>query len=151
MKGKPERRSVDLGSYPDLVVIYLGFRVRTPRGLIGLFRIGRGLGAILKAGPEGLLTHDYLLFGPLHIGFRQYWRDLQCLEHFTQSAPHKGWWADFLKDSGGAGFWHETYRSQGGMEAIYIDMPKTGFAKFAPPRNPEGPFMSARQRLSPAA
>ena len=31
-------------------------------------------------------------------------------------------WQQFLKDSGGTGFWHETYFMGGGVEAIYDDM-----------------------------
>jgi hypothetical protein len=47
---------------------------------------------------------------------------------------------DFLRDSRGAGFWHETYSRQG-MEADYIDMPEpAGFDRFAPERQPTGPF-----------
>lgn len=38
---KIERQTVDLSSYPDLVVIYLGMRVRTWRGLRTLFEFGR--------------------------------------------------------------------------------------------------------------
>ena len=49
--------------------------------------------------------------------------------------------------AGGGGFWHETYRLRGGMEAIYLDMPGLGFGRFAPPLAPDGPFLSARQRI----
>jgi hypothetical protein len=42
-----------------------------------------------------------------------------------------------LRDSGGTGFWHETYFMRGGMEAIYDDMPRpVGFLNFAPCRLP---------------
>ncbi len=68
----------------------------------------------------------------------------------TQGAPHSLWWRDFLRGNSGAGFWHETYRLRGGMEAICVDMPRpTGFGLFAAARQPQGPFMSARQRLAP--
>jgi len=40
---------------------------------------------------------------------------------------------DFLRDSGGTGFWHETYYMRGGMEAVYDDMKMpVGFLRFAP-------------------
>ena len=32
------------------------------------------------------------------------------------------WWRDYLRDRAGTGFWHETYFSRGGVEAIYDDM-----------------------------
>ncbi|HUZ63482.1 MAG TPA: DUF4188 domain-containing protein [Acetobacteraceae bacterium] len=145
------RRSVDLSAYPDLVVIYLGFRLRGPRGVWSALRIGRGGRPMLASRPEGLLAHETIFFGLAHFGFRQYWRDLECLERFTRSEPHRGWWTGFLKDQGGAGFWHETYTARGGMEAIYVNMPASvGFAAFAPPRQPQGPYMSARGRIAAA-
>ena len=64
------------------------------------------------------------------------------------TAPHSLWWRDFLKDTQGAGFWHEAYSAKGGVEAVYLGMPeRTGLACFAPIRNPVGPFMSSRDRL----
>jgi pimeloyl-ACP methyl ester carboxylesterase len=38
---------------------------------------------------------------------RQYWRDFDSLERWARSLPHKAWWQEFLRDSGGTGFWHE--------------------------------------------
>ena len=146
------RQSVDLSAWPDLVVIYLGFRVTRLRGLLTLAGLGRGVGAIARAKPDGLLAHETVLFGLGHIGMRQYWRDLASLEAFTRSEPHRTWWREFLKDRGGAGFWHETYRKAGGMEAIYVDMPRLiGFGGFAPALRPQGAFLAARERLAHGA
>ena len=51
----------------------------------------------------------------------------------TRSDPHREWWKHFLRDSGGTGFWHETYLMQGGIEAIYDDVPQPiGMMHFAP-------------------
>jgi hypothetical protein len=147
-----QRHSVDLRDYPDMVVIILGFRVRRLRGLAALLGVGRGLATIRKDRPDGLLADEQFLFGLTHIGIRQYWRDMESLEAFTKSEPHAHWWRSFLKDSGGTGFWHESYRARGGMEAIYIDMPgPVGFGRFAPPLKPVGPFLSARGRMGQAA
>ena len=63
---------------------------------------------------------------------RQYWRDFDSLERWARSVPHRRWWQQFLRDRGGTGFWHETYFRGGQMESVYIDMPGTGLAKFAP-------------------
>ena len=50
-------------------------------------------------------------------------------------------------DSGGTGFWHETYFMSGGMEAVYDDMVKdVGLLRFAPVRPAQGPMFSARTR-----
>ena len=141
-----KRVSVDLSAYPDLVVIYLGIRVNRWRGLLAMFGIGPDLGEIVRHKPDGLLAHENVVYGLNHFGMRQYWCDLDSLERFTRSTPHKTWWRDFLKDGRGVGFWHETYRRNGGMEAIYLDMPPTGLALFAPPLAPVGPFMTARAR-----
>jgi hypothetical protein len=143
----PVRQSVDLSGYPDMIVIYLGFRVSGLRGLRNLMKIGRGFRYLQAHPPEGQLASDTFLFGLRHFGIRQYWRDLESLEAFTRSDPHAGWWRDFGKNAQGAGFWHETYRASGGFEAVYLNMPPTGFGRFAPPRTPVGPFMTARQRL----
>ncbi len=142
-----DRSSVDLSGYPDLVVIYLGYRATSLRALRGMLRIGRGLSDVKRNPPPGLLAHEGLLFGPLHFGFRQYWRDMESLEAFTRAAAHAGWWRDFARDPSGGGIWHESYRIRGGMEAIYSGVPGIGFARFAPERRPLGAFKSARQRL----
>lgn len=139
---------VDLSAYPDLVVVYLGFRVSTWRGLLSVLGIGRKLEVIHRDKPDGLLAHEPVLYGLRHIGMRQYWRDFESLERFTRSEPHKTWWREFSKDPKGSGFWHEAYRKAGGMEAIYLGMPKIGFAAFAPERRPDGPFASSRGRLA---
>lgn len=80
---------------------------------------------------------------------RQYWRDLEALEEFTRSGPHKIWWQEFSRDPKGSGFWHEAYRKQGGMEALYMNMPHpTGLLAFAPALQPKGPYRTSRERLA---
>lgn len=150
MKTSVARATVDLSGHPDLIVIYLGMRVHALRGLAALFGIGPNLRAIERDKPDGLLAHESVWFGLRHIGFRQYWCDLESLESFTRSAPHRDWWREFLKRDAGAGFWHETYRLKGGMEAIYLNMPPIGFAAFAPEASPTGGRATARDRLSHA-
>jgi hypothetical protein len=78
---------------------------------------------------------------------RQYWRDFESLERWARSLPHKEWWQSFLRDRGGAGFWHEAYFRNGEMESIYIDMPPFGFTKFAATSPARGSLFSARRRL----
>ena len=146
-----ERVSVDLSGMPDLVVIYLGYRVKSIRALPQLLRIGRGLGEMLQSMPDGLLAHETMSYSLLHRGFRQYWRDFASMEAFTKAPTHMGWWREFARHPQYGGIWHETYRLQGGMEAIYSGMPKIGFAQFAPPLDPVAAFRSARQRLRAGA
>ena len=144
-----ERRTVDLTAYPDLVVVYLGMRVRRPRGVLRLFGLGPQIQKSWKARPAGLLLHEDIIWSlfPLHAGMRQYWRDLDSLERWTRSEPHRQWWQQFLKDSGGTGFWHEAYFMHGGIDAIYDDMARpTGIARFAPARPARGAMFSARHR-----
>ena len=145
-----ERRTVDLSAYPDLVVIYLGMRVNAFTGLKTLAGMGPQIAKSAAAQPDGLLLHENLLFSlfPPHLGMRQYWRDFESLERWTRSEPHRQWWKNFLRDSGGTGFWHETYSLRGGIEAIYDDLAKpVGMMKFAPLTAARGGIFSARQRL----
>jgi Monooxygenase af470-like len=145
-----DRQTVDLSGYPDLVVIYLGMRVRSPKGIGKLMRTGRQIRAGVAQEPDGLLLHENLLFSlvPPHAGMRQYWRDLDSLERWTRELPHQQWWRDFLRDSAGTGFWHETYFIRGGMEAIYDDVDRPlGLAAFAPRQKARGGMFSARSRL----
>lgn len=143
------RTTVDLAAHPDLVVIYLGMRVRTLRGLRTLHMIGKEIRRAVAARPDGLLRHEMLWYSllPPHAGMRQYWRDFDALERWARSLPHKEWWGTFLRDSGGTGFWHEAYFLRGGMEAIYDDMPeRLGLLAFAQALPARGAMFSARLR-----
>jgi Domain of unknown function (DUF4188) len=145
----PNRTTADLSSYPDLVVIYLGMRVNSPRGLKTLISFGPKIRKSVQARPDGLLLHENLLLSliPPHAGMRQYWRDFDSLERWARSLPHQQWWQQFLRDRGGTGFWHETHFRGGQIESVYIDMPPTGLAKFAPVIPARGSLFSARRRL----
>jgi Domain of unknown function (DUF4188) len=144
-----DRRTVDLSQYPDLVVIYLGMRVRRLRGVGRLFELGPQIDKSWKVKPDGLLLHESVIWSlfPLHAGMRQYWRDLDSLERWTRSEPHREWWLQFARDTGGTGFWHEAYFMRGGIDAIYDDLGKpTGLGAFAPTRAARGRMFSARHR-----
>ncbi|HUN99337.1 MAG TPA: DUF4188 domain-containing protein [Bradyrhizobium sp.] len=144
---RPKRETVDLSEYPDLVVIYLGMRVNAVTGFKTLLGFGSKISKAVAARPEGLLLHEFLLFSLRHLGMRQYWRDFESLESWSRSEPHREWWQSFLRDSGGTGFWHETYLRRGGMEAVYVDMlSPTGMGRFAPLQPARGAMFSARTR-----
>ena len=145
---QPTKISVDLSPYPDLIVVYLGFRARGLSGVQRMMSLGKSFRSIKESPPDGLLRNEFVLWGWMHVGMRQYWRDLTSLEAFTRSAPHSGWWQEFARGAGGAGFWHESYRRTGGIEGIYMDMPPTGLGAFAPSRVPTGDYKTARQRLA---
>ena len=95
-----ERLTPDLAAYPDLVVVYLGMRVRRLTGLKTLLGIGPQIDRSWREQPDGLLRHENLLWSlrPPHAGMRQYWRDLDSLERWTRSEPHRRWWLDFVRD-----------------------------------------------------
>lgn len=144
-----DRRTVDLSEFPDLVVIYLGMRVNRLAGLKMIFGFGPKIARSVRDKPDGLLLHENFLFSlfPPHAGMRQYWRDFESLERWARSEPHREWWQQFLRDSGGTGFWHEAYFMRGGMEAVYDDMARsTGFLSFAPVQPARGGMFSARGR-----
>jgi heme-degrading monooxygenase HmoA len=141
--------AVDLSAYPDLVVIYLGMRVEEPRGYETLQRLGPQIQASVEEQPDGLLLHENLSYSeePLHVGMRQYWRDLDALEAWSRTLPHKAWWSEYLRDRGGTSFWHETYFRRGGIETMFVDTGETiGLARVAPAVRAEGPMFAARAR-----
>jgi hypothetical protein len=150
MRTHVNRQTVDLSPYPDLVVVYLGMRVNRLFGLRTLMGYGPQIGRSVTGKPEGLLHHESLMWSlfPMHVGIRQYWRDLPSLLSWARSEPHRRWWRDFLRDSGGTGFWHETYLLRGGMEAVYDDVPqRRGFAAFAPVQPARGRMFGTAARV----
>jgi hypothetical protein len=149
MSTRVDRRTVDLSGFPYLVVIYLGMRVNRLAGIKTLLGFGPKISASAAAQPDGLLRHEVFLYSlfPMHLGMRQYWRNVDSLLKWTRSDPHQQWWKAFLKDSGGTAFWHETYFRQGGMEAIYDDVTQPiGFMTFAPVVPARGPMFGAAAR-----
>ena len=77
----------------------------------------------------------------------QYWRDLDSLERWTRSDPHRARWLEFMRDTGGTGFWHEAYFMRGGIDAIYDEVGiAPGLAAFAPLRPASGQMFSSRER-----
>lgn len=152
MPSRTDRRTVDLAAYPNLVVIYLGMRVRALVGIKTLLGLGPQIDTAGAGRPDGLLHYEnniiYSLF-PLHLGMRWYWRDFDSLERWARSEPHRIWWQNYLRNSGGTGFWHETYFMRGGIEAVYVDLDTApvGLQAFAPGVPARGPMFSARTRL----
>jgi hypothetical protein len=149
MPASVSRRTVDLSQFPDLVVVYLGMRVNRVTGLKTLIGFGPRIARSIADQPDGLLRHENFIFSlfPMHAGMRQYWRNMDSLLTWTRSEPHRQWWKNFLRDSGGTGFWHETYTMRGGMEAIYDDIaPKIGFMSFAPIVPARGSMFTASHR-----
>jgi hypothetical protein len=145
---RADRRTVDLSGYPDLVVIYLGMRAHSLRGIATLISFGPKIEKAVAEEPDGLLLHERMLYSPVHFGMRQYWRDFESLEAWTRELPHKQWWRDYVKNTAGTGFWHETYFVRGGMEAIYASVDKPiGLTAFAPVEPARGSMFSARRRL----
>jgi hypothetical protein len=52
------RETVDLALYPDLVVVYLGIRAKSFRGLGTVLSFGPRIQKAVDAKPEGLLLHE---------------------------------------------------------------------------------------------
>jgi hypothetical protein len=111
---KALRQTVDLSAYPDLVVVYLGMTVNVLTGVKTLLGFGPKIEDSVAARPDGLLLHENIFYSlfPVHLGMRQYWRDFDSLERFTRTDPHREWWKQFLRDTGGTGFWHELYSAR---------------------------------------
>ena len=139
-------RIPDFSGIPDLVVMYLGMRVRTLPGLKTLIGIGPQIDRSGASMPEGLLHYENnIIFKllPLHVGMRWYWRDMPSLEAYAMSEPHRTWWKNYVKSAGGTGIWHEIYHMRGGMEAIYGDLEQApGFGAFLPMQSARGTMAS---------
>src|ERR1700686_5029923 len=97
-KANIRRQTVDLSAFPDLVVIYLGMKARSLKGLMTVLSFGPRISGAVAQKPPGLLLHEPFLFSifPLHVGMRQYWRDFDSLETWARSLPHQGWWQAFV-------------------------------------------------------
>jgi Domain of unknown function (DUF4188) len=150
MPTRVNRQTVDLSQYPDLVVLYLGMRVNRLYGIRTFLSFGGKISRSVADEPDGLLLHEPVYYSvfPMNMGMRQYWRDLPSLLYWARSEPHRQWWLAFLQDSGGTGFWHETYSKKGGMEAVYDDVPRPlGFGRFAGLQRARGPLFGSAARL----
>jgi hypothetical protein len=81
MAGAISRRAANLDVYPHLVVIHLGMRVCSWRGLRTVLRLRSEMRKAVTQNPGDLLGHESFDFSllPLHIGLRQYWRDFESL------------------------------------------------------------------------
>lgn len=86
---------------------------------------------------------------PMHLGIRQYWTDMESFFSWSRSEPHREWWKNFLRDSGGTGFCHETYFMHRDMEAIYDNISRPiGFTRFAPLKPARGAMFGAAKRAA---
>ena len=147
------RQTADLSEFPDLIVIYLGMRAHSFRGLVSLVKIGPQIQRAVDAKPDGLLRHEQVFFSliPPHAGMRQYWRDFESLEKWTRAMPHMAWWKDLLSRPQGVSFWHETYAIRGGIESVFLNAKDTGarpgLLGFAPAVDATASMFSARRRL----
>ena len=70
MKSAVQRQTVDLSSFPDLVVMYLGMRVNAWTGIKTLFGLGPQIQDAVSKKPDGLLLHENFIMSlfPLHLG-----------------------------------------------------------------------------------
>src|SRR5687767_13520201 len=93
-----KRATVDLSAYPDLVIMYLGLSLRSPRGLFTILKFMHRIRGAVKERPDGLLLHEPIFFFPATFGMRQYWRDFDSLEAWAGAPPHRTWWKEYLQD-----------------------------------------------------
>jgi hypothetical protein len=150
MAARPARQTVDMSGFPELVIIYLGMRVNTLRGLPTLLKTGMQIRAEVAREPAGLLLHQNIVYGmmPPQVGMRQYWRDFESMERWARTGTHARWWRSLLANPRGVGFWHESHFTDGGTEAIYVNMARpTGLMTFAPVNEARKSMYTARRRL----
>ena len=119
------RRTVDLSQYPGLVVIYLGMRVNRMAGLKTLAGFGPRISDLGRGAAGRTAVARELRLFPVPNACRYAsilaGNGVASLRGRALSRIASGG-RTFLRNSGGTGFWHETYLMQGGMEAIYDDV-----------------------------
>jgi hypothetical protein len=154
MATKVERKTVDLSGFPNLVVIYLGMRVNRMTGHQDAARLWppRFLPPQPPSPPACSRTR------PSSIPYFR--RTSGCGNtgaiwnpcwHGPAPIPIGNGGNPSFNNSGGTGFWHETYFRTGGMEAIYDDIPKpVGFMRFAPVVSARGAMFGAANRAGQA-
>ncbi|HET7324166.1 MAG TPA: DUF4188 domain-containing protein [Halococcus sp.] len=153
----PNRQTVDLSNYPDLVIVRAGMRAESVKGFWKLIKYGYqiidSVGGVRDSDeltPEGLLHNEEVIFSllPPHFIIRQYWRDFDSLEEWTQTGTHRELWDELAESPEGTSFWHELY-SRDGIEAVYngMDDSPIGMLNFAPTQLVCGDLSSARDRL----
>jgi len=145
-------QTVDLAQYPDLVVMIFGMRARNLQGIATTLSFRRKIAqTVKKLPPEGLLHLHFMILSiaPLHFALRTYWKSFEDMEKWARKSEHHiQWWQGFFKDARGVGIWHETYCLQGGIEAVYNDMPEgVGLTTFAPNVQARGKYRTAKGRL----
>ena len=150
-----ERLTPDFSGHSDLVVMLLGMKATSCRGLITLVSLlaRRAVSKSIRKRPDGLLfAQNSVLYSlrPFHVGFRWYWRDQESMMAWAHSAPHLLWSASFSRDTRGTCFWHETYFMRGGMEAMYVNMDiGSGFQSFLPMKAIAGTFFDRHAASKP--
>ena len=146
MADKPNRITVDLSQFPDLVVIYLGMRAKTPRGLRTLLSFGPKIQASVTAAPDGPLLHEYLLYS-LSL------RTSACASTGATSTrwsagrtiPHAAWWRDFLPTGRHRLLARDVLRRRA-VESVFSTC-RLGTHRVAPNQPARGSLFSARRRL----
>lgn len=96
-------------------------------------------------------------FGLRNIGVLQHWRSAEDLHAYAHQAGgvHLAAWRRFndrIGTSGDVGIWHETYVvPAGGMESIFVNMPRYGLGVAGRLFPAKGKRSSARKRLAPSS
>jgi hypothetical protein len=147
---RPARTTVDLSEYPDLVVMYLGMRVEEPRGLETMQILQPQIQAAVEEGPDGLLLHEQVIYStdPPHYGMRQYWRDFDALEAWSNALPHKRWWRDYLRDRRPRSGTRRTSGAAGSSPSTSMSKGRSGSPPSPPRSRPRGGC--SRPVLAPA-
>ena len=138
------------------IVFLIGMRINRVFALRKWLRTAMSMNKMLRAlhkHPEkGFMGGQAILYWR-GIGFIQYWRSFEDLEHFARSPsePHLDIWRHFnqrIGADGTVGIWHETYMVEPGkQEAVYGNMPIFGLAAAARHVPATGRRETARRRL----
>ena len=140
-------------------MIRLGIIATRPWALRYALKFGKAIDRSAKAamsGQAGLLKSERILMSWNHLGYLQYWRDLESLLAWSHSEPHTTWWKEALdrqRRRGDFSIYHETYLpTPKGFEAIYVGLGdyRPGASGFGLLEPPTGHMASAKGRVEGA-
>ncbi len=126
------------GAGDRAVAFLIGFRInrwRAVRYWMPVLLAMPGMIRELTADPDSGFLGARNHVGPRGATMIQYWRSVEDLHRFANDPDrsHRKAWLEFYgraaASRGAVGVWHETFDAvNGGVETIYSDMPRTGFA-----------------------
>jgi hypothetical protein len=124
------RTTVDRDAYLDLVIVYLGMRVRATRGLRTVLGVRPQIGRSWREEPDGCCCTKTSCGGSFrHMPACDSTGVISTASNAGRAQSPTGAGGRRSGNTAGTGSWHEAYFARSGIDAMYVDMtPATGLA-----------------------